>query len=593
MFINILIKLILIVFLIQKSSFASDQKILDQATELYNEEKYLKSIELLKQIPDNVSAQYKLGYNYWFGLKDIDNSLDWFVKCAEKGNVDCQYYAYGLEYYHNENEERSHYWLELCANNGDATCQTDLSYRYDEGIFVKQDLEKGHKWLELCASGGDATCQNNLGHRYDNGIFVSKNTKKAFDLFLKSADQGLSNAYTTIAAYYIDGEVVNQSYSKAFEYYKLGSEAEYGNTERAIYGLALMYEKGLGTKVDYKKAKELYLKAHDLGHELSLNRISAIEGDVIYALDFAEKYKTGSDIDIGLPIDYEDSAFFYKIAEFKGYGDPVGFEDLFNIMTTRGYDREWDRAAERFEIWKSNLGFSDPDTLNDITEYFFNHYGTASYINPNFLITNKHVTHSDEYPYLKKCEKLIGFDPYTGVYEEYEIYDSDYLPNTLDIDLIYNPNSTEYSSSPINKNNPRLGETIVTIGFPKATELSKYPKITSGLVTSDYGFLNNPDEFLIDATSYGGSSGSPIYNTFGELTGILWGGPQTVLGNSPDAETINDPNIAFVVKSTYLKRFLDLNQITYSLGDQDTKLEIADVVENNIKRLRLIECYIK
>ena len=39
-------------------------------------------------------------------------------------------------------------------------------------------------------------------------------------------------------------------------------------------------------------------------------------------------------------------------------------------MNTRGYDREWDRAAERFEIWKSNLGFSDPDTLNDITEYF-------------------------------------------------------------------------------------------------------------------------------------------------------------------------------------------------------------------------------
>ena len=113
------------------------------------------------------------------------------------------------------------------------------------------------------------------------------------------------------------------------------------------------------------------------------------------------------------------------------------------------------------------------------------------------------------------------------------------------------------------------------------------------MVTSDYGFLNNPDEFLIDATSYGGSSGSPIYNTFGELTGILWGGPQTVLGNSLDAETITDPNIAFVVKSTYLKRFLDLNQISYSLGDQDTKLEIADVVENNIKRLRLIECYTK
>ena len=76
MFINIFIKSILITFFIKNLSFASDQTILDQATELYNEEKYLKSIELLKQIPDNVSAQYKLGYNYWFGLKDIDNSLN-------------------------------------------------------------------------------------------------------------------------------------------------------------------------------------------------------------------------------------------------------------------------------------------------------------------------------------------------------------------------------------------------------------------------------------------------------------------------------------------------------------------------------------
>ena len=55
-----------------------------------------------------------------------------------------------------------------------------------------------------------------------------------------------------------------------------------------------------------------------------------------------------------------------------------------------------DKAAERFEIWKSNVGFTEKDTLNDISEYFLSHTGTASYINSNFLVTNKHITHIDD-----------------------------------------------------------------------------------------------------------------------------------------------------------------------------------------------------
>ena len=115
-----------------------------------------------------------------------------------------------------------------------------------------------------------------------------------------------------------------------------------------------------------------------------------------------------------------------------------------------GFFRELKRAAERFEIWKSNLGFQDPnDTLYEITEYFLNHTGTASYINSNFLITNLHITHSDENMSIK-CDKLVGYEPYSNKYEEYEIYDTLYLPNTLDVDLIFNPKGTEFNKISIN-----------------------------------------------------------------------------------------------------------------------------------------------
>ena len=473
------------------------------------------------------------------------------------------------------------------SDNIDA--QFFLGYLYDQ----EKDSKKSLYWFELCAEGGHAYCQGNLGYWYNNGINVTQNKRIAFEYLKKSAEQGLSNSYTTIASYYLDGDVVNQSYSKAFEYYKLGADAEFGNTERALYGLALMYEKGLGTKVDYQKAKKLYLEAHSLGHEVSLIRINALEGDALYALNLAEKYKTGSDISIGLPIDYEDSAFFYKIAEYKGLGDGESFQELIDQIDKGGFVREWDRAAERFEIWKSNLGFQDPnDTLNEITEYYLSHIGTASYINSNFLITNLHITHSDE-NMSTKCDKLVGYEPYSNKYEEYEIYDTLYLPNTLDADLIFNPKGTEFDEISINSNNPKLGETIISIGFPQGNNLSKYPKITSGLVSSDFGFQNNPDEFIIDATSYVGSSGSPIYNSFNQLTGILYGGLVQAFGDAEDSDVIDDPNLAFVIKSKYLKEFLDINNIPYLLNDKTTKLEVSEVVDQNINRLRKIECYKK
>ena len=41
-----------------------------------------------------------------------------------------------------------------------------------------------------------------------------------------------------------------------------------------------MHEKGQGTKFDYKKAKELYLKADEYGHEIARLRYDALEGDI-------------------------------------------------------------------------------------------------------------------------------------------------------------------------------------------------------------------------------------------------------------------------------------------------------------------------
>jgi len=557
----------LLLFVISSSISASEKKddVLLQAEKLVSNGNIQEAIDLLipysKKIDDESAEkiQLELSYLFWTQLEDYENAAYWAEICAIRGNVDCQY---------------------------------NLAAIFEEYLV---DHEKSAYWYHKCAENNDVICQGVLGYFYDNGLIgLEKNSKIALKWHLLAAEQNLSNSLTTIASYYLDGVVLEQSYKKAFDYYHRGAESNFGNSERAIYGLALMYEKGLGTKVNYNEAKKLYIKADEGGHEYALYRKDALEGDVTKALLLASLYKTGSEIDLGLPIDYEEAAFFYKIAEYKGSSDASGFDELIELMRLNeddGYRLQWDRAAERFEIWKLNLGFDDQDTLNDITQYFLNHTGTASYINQNFLITNKHVTHLDDNN-IKKCKKIIGYDPYKNIYEEYEIYNTEYLPKSLDIDLIYNPKGIDVNEISIYNGRPKLGEDIIAIGFPQGDYLSKYPKVTSGLVASDFGYNNNPDEFMTDATSYQGSSGSPIFNKSDQLIGILYGGPNHLLANFDDSG-ITDPNLAFVVQSKYIIDFLKNNEIKFSEINKNKYFQTYEIVENNINRIRFIECYDK
>ena len=194
------------------------------------------------------------------------------------------------------------------------------------------------------AEDGDPFSQNNIAHMYHNGIGTQKDIHSAFNWYMKAGEQGQVNAMTSIAAYYLDGEIFNVDFKTAFKIYKNAANLDYkqsafyklekkeninyefifkNNQSRAIYGLALMYEKGYGTNIDYKTAKQLLLKADEYGHEVAKIRYDALAGDPERAFALGNAYETGSKIEIGLPIDLEEAAFWYKLAEYLGYGDIV------------------------------------------------------------------------------------------------------------------------------------------------------------------------------------------------------------------------------------------------------------------------------
>ena len=53
------------------------------------------------------------------------------------------------------------------------------------------------------------------------------------------------------------------------------------------------------------------------------------------------------------------------------------------------------------------------------------------------LLINKigHVSHIDETSF-KKCDKITGYNPETGIFEVYENVQTQYLPKIEDVDLL-------------------------------------------------------------------------------------------------------------------------------------------------------------
>ena len=497
--------------------------------------------------------------------------------------------------------------LILKAEENDIGAQIMLHEHY----YDLENYEKALFWVEAAAKLGDAVAQNNLGFMHDNGLGTQVNEKLAYDWFLKAAEQNQVNAITTIASYYLDGDVVNQNYVKAFKFYKKAANMSFEdsfslyNQSRAIYGLGLMHEKGHGTRYDYEKAKKFYLKADEYGHEIAKLRYDALEGDALKAATLASYYFDGSKIELGIPIDLAEAAFWFKLAEFKGANPyPKKFADVMKKIN----EKDMNRAFDRFVVWKKNLGFEhEKETLLDITPYYITHTGTAFYVNETILLTNKHVAFQDE-NFNEKCDRIVGFAPYKAKYEIYEHFNTKYLAKWGDVEVLINKRGNK-SFIPISDKIIKAGMNIFVLGFPHGDEVSKYPKISKGMVNSEIGFNNNFDEFIFDAVSYHGSSGSPVLDKNGELVGILYGGYEYELKNKvgESENFVPNPTESYGLKSNYLKKFLEVNNIEYNTYSNSIKniligllkifktqdVDAISIAEDIYPNLRLIECYKK
>jgi S1-C subfamily serine protease len=98
-----------------------------------------------------------------------------------------------------------------------------------------------------------------------------------------------------------------------------------------------------------------------------------------------------------------------------------------------------------------------------------------------------------------------------------------------------------------------LGEHVSTVGFPLTPMLGSSPKFAEGVISSKSGFQDDPTRLQISAQVQPGSSGSPLFDSDGNVVGIVVATLDA--GKVYQAANAIPQNVNFAIKADYLASF--------------------------------------
>lgn len=257
------------------------------------------------------TVYYKLGSAYEYGhgaRRCYADALNYYNKGYELGDLDCtfkvgQFHEEGIGvprsiataetyYFECENSTNPQHLIKIASRyeiskrqnykkafklykkaadlgSAYAMWKTGMCYLYGDGAEVSDEdayvyFKKGSERKYLPAT-------YELGRMYYYGYYVEKNYDIAFDCF-NLAKTEVEDSYLFLGLMYMSGLGIAKNCSKAFECFIKTPETN-DDYNLVTYNLALCYKYCYGTKVDYKKAIQLF-KENDSGN--------AIDPDILY-----------------------------------------------------------------------------------------------------------------------------------------------------------------------------------------------------------------------------------------------------------------------------------------------------------------------
>lgn len=135
------------------------------------------------------------------------------------------------------------------------------------------------------------------------------------------------------------------------------------------------------------------------------------------------------------------------------------------------------------------------------------------------------------------------------------------------------------------------GDSVVAIGYPFRGLLSSDFTVTTGIVSSLSGIMNDTRFLQISAAVQPGNSGGPLLSASGDVAGVVAAKLNALrvaraTGNIPE-------NINFAIKTGALRDFLDNSVVPYQISDATAELKTADIARNARAFTLLISCKAK
>jgi S1-C subfamily serine protease len=134
----------------------------------------------------------------------------------------------------------------------------------------------------------------------------------------------------------------------------------------------------------------------------------------------------------------------------------------------------------------------------------------------------------------------------------------------------------------------RPGDSVTAIGYPFHGLLTSDLTVTTGIVSSLSGVMNDTRYLQISAAVQPGNSGGPLLDNAGQVVGMVAAKLNALkfaraTGNIPE-------NINFAIKTGMLRDFLDNSVVAYQTADAKSELKTSDIARNARTFTLLISC---
>lgn len=376
-------------------------------------------------------------------------------------------------------------------------------------------------WLPYAAQG-DVSVQVNLGIMYDYGLGVVEDAPKAAHWYELAAQRGSAVGQFNLAVLFSRGRGVPHNESKAAFWYRKAAEQ---SLDIAQFNLGMSYINGSGVQKNSSVGFYWLEQAAQQGYADAQYNLGVLLTE--------EKLAHGHDLELAM------QWLFKAAGKYVDLGKMLQARKAVDQM--RKQDPTHPLYIQSQQTVDARLNIDAPEPRDVVTTAMA--VGTAWPIAQGYVVTNHHVIVDST---------DIKLHTTLGQQLSAHVVMSD-PQNDLAVLAVSEPSLLPPALS-LAEGDSRLGSSVFTIGYPRIDVMGTDPKLTDGVISSDYGLSGDAMSYQVSVPIQPGNSGGPLLDMHGRVIGVI----TAMLGavNEETGVTTVVPNVSFAVKVKALQQLL-------------------------------------